>query len=76
MCNSKSTRVLALSTSGTVSKHCRMTNKKLWIKHVFKGRFLNKSFTGNTKKIKANLNVKEKKKSCNQGLKLFCVLLQ
>lgn len=36
-----------------------MTNKNLWIERVFKGRFINKSFTGNTQKIKANLNVKE-----------------
>lgn len=49
MCDNKSTQELAQTTSGTVSTHRRMTNKNLWIEQVFKGRFLNKSFTGKTK---------------------------
>lgn len=53
----KHTGVLARSTSGTVSTHSRMTNKNLWIEHVFKGRFLNISFTGNKMKIKAKKKV-------------------
>lgn len=56
------TRVLAPSTSETVSKHCRMTNENLWIEHVFKGRFLNKSFTENIyQKIKGKLKRRQKK---------------
>lgn len=60
MCDGKSTReYLHDLRQEHVSTHCRMTNKNLWIERVFKGRFLNKSFTGNTTKIKANLNVKK-----------------
>lgn len=63
MCDGKSTReYLHDLHQEHVSTHCRMTNKNLWIEREFKVRSLNKSFTGNTTKIKANLNVKKKKK--------------